>query len=245
MLKVRLDLDTVTLSPSLVVTNQSIGVASTSTGFSGVDGILGLGPTDLTANTVSGKSTVPTVPDNLAAQHKIPSEVIGISYNPTTSLSDTNGELTFGGVDTSKYTGSITYVPITTSSPASEYWGIDQSIKYGASGATILGSSSGIVDTGTTLVLIGPLAFVEYILLTGATEDEATGLLKISSSNYANLKSLFFNIGGTEFGFTANAQTWPRALNPAIGGTSNGIYLIVGNVSVVLPTMHTRAHLSI
>lgn len=37
----------------LTVTKQSIGVASSSTGFDGVDGILGVGPVDLTEDTVS------------------------------------------------------------------------------------------------------------------------------------------------------------------------------------------------
>lgn len=35
------DTDTVTLNPNLVIQNQSIGVASSAQGFSGVDGILG------------------------------------------------------------------------------------------------------------------------------------------------------------------------------------------------------------
>jgi hypothetical protein len=34
-------LDTVTLSPTLVVHNQSIGVASSSSGFEGLDSVLG------------------------------------------------------------------------------------------------------------------------------------------------------------------------------------------------------------
>ncbi|KAF5340927.1 hypothetical protein D9757_014934 [Collybiopsis confluens] len=46
--------NTVTLSSSLVVTKQRISVASTSSGFSGTDGILGIGPIDLTKSTVSG-----------------------------------------------------------------------------------------------------------------------------------------------------------------------------------------------
>jgi len=29
---------------------------------------------------------------------------------------------------------------------------------------------------------------------------------------------------------TANAQIWPRALNAAIGGSANSVYLIVGNI---------------
>lgn len=42
--------------------------------------------------------------------------------------------------------------PITTTYPASEYWGIDQTVVYGSQ--TILPFSSGVVDTGTTLVLL-------------------------------------------------------------------------------------------
>ena len=44
--------------------------------------------------------------------------------------------------------------PITSTSPASAYVGIDQSITYGSAGTTILSSTAGITDTGTTLVLI-------------------------------------------------------------------------------------------
>ena len=99
-------------------------------------------------------SRLPTVSDNLSSQGKISSEIVGISFKPTASLSSGNGELTFGGVDSSKYTGSITCMPITSVSPAKYYWGIDQSITYGSWGAAILGKTAGIVDTGTTLMLI-------------------------------------------------------------------------------------------
>lgn len=42
--------------------------------------------------------------------------------------------------------------------------------------------------------------------------------------------SLFFNINGVTFEFTANAQAWPRSLNSFIGGTSTNVYLIVGSI---------------
>ncbi|THH06185.1 hypothetical protein EW145_g4262 [Phellinidium pouzarii] len=222
--------DTVTLSSDLVITNQSIGVASSTQGFDGEDGILGIGPVDLTDGTVFNTNTVPTVTDNLLSQGTIDSEVIGIYYAPATSDSTTNGELTFGGTDASKFTGSISYVPITGTSPASEYWGIDESITYGSSGSNVLSSTAGIVDTGTTLVLIASDAFSRYKSLSGASEDETTGLLKISSSSYANLKSLFFNIGSSKYELTMNAQTWPRSLNSAIGGDSGLIYLVVADI---------------
>lgn len=111
-----------TLNPSLVIQNQSIGVASTAQGFSDVDGILGIGPVDLTSGnqpcctvpprsltrlhitgTVSSTSTVPTVTDNLFKQGTISTDSIGISYEPSTGSDVMNGELDFGGNDTSKW----------------------------------------------------------------------------------------------------------------------------------------------
>ncbi|KJA23239.1 hypothetical protein HYPSUDRAFT_138000 [Hypholoma sublateritium FD-334 SS-4] len=221
--------DEVTLASGLVIQNQSIGVASKATGFEGVDGILGIGPVDLTTGTVSGTTTVPTVTDNLFAQKTIPTESIAISFNPTTESGQVNGEMTFGSTDASKFTGAITFTPITKTSPASEYWGIDQTITYGSSGSALL-TSSGIVDTGTTLLLIATDAFKAYEKATGATLDQTTGLLTVTEEQFSNLESLFFKIGSTTFEFTANAQIWPRALNSTLGGEAGKIYLIVSDL---------------
>lgn len=96
------DTDRVTLGPELVIESQSIGVASSAQGFQGVDGILGIGPVDLTQGTVSGGALVPTVTDNLFSQGTIASNSIGIFYQPSTSAGALNGELNFGGIDQSK-----------------------------------------------------------------------------------------------------------------------------------------------
>ena len=61
---------------------------------------------------------------------------------------------------------------------------------------TTLLTSSGIVDTGTTLLLLATSAFDSYQQATGGVLDQATGLLKITEEQYNNLQSLFFNIGG-------------------------------------------------
>lgn len=63
--------DTVSLSSSLTVTNQSIGVADTASGFTGYDGILRIGPVGLTDGTVLLAGNVPTITDNLFTQKKI------------------------------------------------------------------------------------------------------------------------------------------------------------------------------
>jgi hypothetical protein len=216
-------------SSGLSIPNQSFGVASTSQGFSDTDGIVGIGPVDLTTGTVSGTNEVPTVTDNLFSNGTIPTESIGISYNPTTGTDLANGELTFGGVDDTKITGDITFVPITSTSPASQYWGIDQTVSYG-SGTTILNTTAGIVDTGTTLLMIASDAFQAYQQATGATLDQTTGLLTLSASEFSNLQSLFFQIGDTTFEFTANAQIWPRSMNSVLGGVDGNIYLIVADL---------------
>jgi saccharopepsin len=134
----------------LVITGQSIGVAHQSRGFQ-EDGVLGVGPIGLTQGTVTDVYEVNTVTDNLYNQGTIDTKALGIYFVPP-SIYDSTGELTFGGPDSYKITGGVIYVPITTMSPASAYWGIDQSISCGSS--SILSWTSGIVDTGTTLILI-------------------------------------------------------------------------------------------
>ncbi|KAI0675925.1 aspartic peptidase A1 [Trametes maxima] len=223
--------DTLSLGNRLTVSGQSIGVASQAQGFDGVDGIIGLGPTDLTLGTLSPEvgATIPTVTDNLFAQGHISDDQVAISFEPTQSPEIVNGELTFGDVDPSKFVGAINFVPITEISPSSQFFGIEQSIRYGPS-TTILDHTAGIVDTGTTLILIATDALEAYTSATGAVFDPITGLLRLTPAQFASIESLFFTIGGVVFEFTANAQIWPRALNTAIGGSADYIYLVLGDI---------------
>ncbi|KAG2068135.1 acid protease, partial [Suillus decipiens] len=222
--------DTVTLGNGFTITKQSIGVASNSTGFTDVDGIMGIGPLDLTEGTLTNAphTTIPTVTDNLYSQDTISQIVVSVSFEPTTSKTDTNGELTFGGTDSTKYIGDIAYTPLTTTHPASYYWGISESITYGTT--IILSETAGIVDTGTTLVLIASDAFSTYQSATGAIEDESTGLLRITSTQYSALKNLDFHVGINTYALAPNGQIWPRALNTYIGGSASYIYLVVNSI---------------
>ena len=69
-----------------------------------------IGPVDLTLGTLSPDTNtlIPTVTDNLFSQQSIPSDIVSVSFEPTTTTSVKNGELTFGGTDSTKFTGSIT-----------------------------------------------------------------------------------------------------------------------------------------
>jgi saccharopepsin len=194
------------------------------------------------------------VPDNLLAQGMISSEVVGVYFDPTGLPSP--GELTFGGVDNSKITSPVAYVPITSEYPASEFWGVDQSVSYGDQ---IILSGAGIVDTGTTLILlsdgrspcnrasqhINPIiadAYNDYKDSTGGVEDDATGLLRITYDQYSALQPLNFHIGDNTYTLNPNAQIWPRSLNANIGGSADFIYLVIGDVSLrILSSMVHRA----
>ncbi|KIM53162.1 hypothetical protein SCLCIDRAFT_139545 [Scleroderma citrinum Foug A] len=220
-------MDTITFGNALTISQQSIGIATQSDGLegTGIDGILGLGPKDLTQGTTSNTSLVPTVIDNLYAEGQIKSAVLGVYFTPASASNV--GELTFGGYDPSVLTSAMKYASITKTHPASTFWGIDQDVSYG--GATVL-SGAGIVDTGTTLILIATDAFQTYQAATGGVLDKTTGLLSITQLQYDNLKTLSVRIGESTYDLTPNAQIWPRSLNSAIGGRSDSIYLIVSDI---------------
>ncbi|KAJ7239393.1 aspartic proteinase [Mycena haematopus] len=225
--------DQVTLASGLVIAKQSIGVAYESTGFTGFDGILGIGPVDLTKGTLTpGRSTlIPTVTDKLVSQGTIPASMMGIYFQPITSpdgADNANGSIAFGGTDPTRFTKSISYTPITSTAPASDFWGIDQTVTYGST--TILSLTAGIVDTGTTLILLATDAFQNYKHETGAVEDRRTGLLRVTPAQFSRIQNLNFVIGDSTYSLTPNAQIWPRSLNSDIGGDADSIYLIVSDL---------------
>ncbi|KAL4260087.1 Catalase [Pleurotus pulmonarius] len=211
------------------VQNQSVAIGVIDNGLAPFDGILGLGPTDLNEDTRTlNKSAVATFSDNLASEGSIQHKVVGIYYAPTLMGGEDNGEITFGTFDRSKCSGELKFMPITTTSPSNKYWGIDASITY--NNEVLLALTAGIVDTGTSLVLLSTDAFRQYMKATNATVDQTTGLLSIPASSYSQLHSLKFQIGGFTFEMTPDAQVWPRSLNNCIGGKDDTIYLIVGDI---------------
>lgn len=206
----------------LTVNKQSIGAASSSSGFSGVDGIIGFGPVDLTEDTVSNANTVPTFMDNLYSQGSISTEVLGVYFKPESGsdTDDTNGELTLGGTDSSKYTGTLTYFPTLKSGAASAYWGISiASFTYGST--TLASSGSGIVDTGTTLIYIPTSAYNKFLSAAGGTTDSQSGLASFSTKPTKNFNIKF---GSTTYALTPSQYLVPTAQYSEYGLSSGKYY---------------------
>lgn len=206
----------------LTVTAQSIGAASSASGFDGVDGIIGFGPVDLTEGTVSNANTVPTFLDNLYKQGSISTEVLGVSFRPVSGsdTSDTNGELTLGGVDSSKYSGTLTYFPQLASGAAAPYWGISiASFTYGTT--TLATGASGIVDTGTTLIYIPTAAYNKFLTATGGKTDTSSGLAVFTTKPTSNFAIKF---GSTTYTLTPAQYLIPNAQYTNFGLSSSKYY---------------------
>ncbi|KAG0019384.1 hypothetical protein BGZ80_005890 [Entomortierella chlamydospora] len=185
---------------------QEFGVASEASGFDGTQGLVGFGPDDLSAITSNGEN-IPTPTDNLYSSGQISSDVIGVYFQPITDggSQETNGEVTFGGVDS---TNSITY------------------------GTTKVSSAThGIVDTGTTLILLSSNDVTAlYKNIQGAALDNNTGLYTIPSSQVSKLKNITFTIGGTAFTLTPSQYLVPANQVANMGGNSGTTYSWIGSL---------------
>lgn len=87
-------MDQVTVAPNLAITNQSIGVQTSFVNLSllDIDGLLGVGPVDLTNGTLSpdANSTIPTIMDNLVSQGLIGQQIFSLYFAPSENGSDTS-----------------------------------------------------------------------------------------------------------------------------------------------------------
>ncbi len=98
-------------------------------------------------------------------------------FNRVSSGSDT-GELILGGYDTTKYTGSFTYAPVSVQG----YWEFvanSVGLTVGSTTTVIATSINAILDTGTTVAITAPATYANTInTILGATYDSTTGLVR-------------------------------------------------------------------
>lgn len=87
----------------------------------------------------------------------------------------------------------------TETSPSNVYWGVDMSFALGDKefGAR----TAGIVDTGTTLVMLADDYFQSYISALaefGAEMDEMTGLVRVPADEVPNIPDLNFRLDDSD-----------------------------------------------
>ncbi|CAF1077693.1 unnamed protein product [Adineta steineri] len=184
------DNDVVTIN-GLTVTNQLFAEVLNMSGFDAPeDGILGLAYPDYT----SGGET--PLFYNMWMQNLIPQPIFSFYFNPDSSATP-GGELIFGGADTSKYTGAITYVNVSVQG----YWQFNMN-RITVGNISICSSNcSAIADTGTTLIL-GPTSNIRALnAALGATYERSSGWYRVSCSTRTQqgFPNVTFTISGQTF----------------------------------------------
>ncbi|KAI9012076.1 rhizopuspepsin 2 precursor [Phycomyces nitens] len=154
-----------------------------------IDGLLGLA-----FDSIITATGVKTPMDNLISQGLITSPVFGVYLGRQTT--DGAGEYVFGGYNSNHISGSLTTVPIDNSDG---FWSIDVSASSAGTttSTTSLGAFSGILDTGTSLMIFTNTMAAKVAKAYGATDNyDGTYTIKCDTSKFAPLS---FTISGTKF----------------------------------------------
>jgi len=108
------------------------------------------------------------------------------------------GEAIFGGIDSSHYTGDITYVPVRRKG----YWEVElQSVKFGDD-VLELENTGAAIDTGTSLIAC-PTDVAEMINAQIGAEKSWTGQYTVPCEKVSGLPDLAFNFGGKYYNLKA------------------------------------------
>ncbi|GJJ72079.1 hypothetical protein EMPS_04436 [Entomortierella parvispora] len=153
------------------------------------NGLFGLG-----FDTIESVSGVKTFLDNTIAAGLLAQPVVSVFLPSERLFKGKGGAYTFGGIDSSKFAGSLTYTPVTQKG----YWQIlvqDASFN----GASLKQTSQGIIDTGTTLIIVGDAAAAAiHAKIPGSTNDPNNGWL-VPCSVSTSTANVGFKLGGKTF----------------------------------------------
>jgi hypothetical protein len=148
------------------------------------DGILGMGWDSISVD------KIPTVFHDLISQGQVQQQVFGFYLG-----NNKPGELTIGGIDHTHYTGTLTYVPLSSET----YWAVHlDSLKLGGDSMTTC--TKAIVDSGTS-ILAGPSADVKKIAAKAGAKPFFLNPKEytISCSSISSLPALTVTLGGKDF----------------------------------------------
>lgn len=207
----------------LAISNQAFAEVTRQNGMDNdaEDGLMGLG-----YSTIANYGS-PTPIDNAYAQGLIPQKMVSFYLNRDAS-SDFGGEMVVGGVDAARYTGPITYVPVT----AQGYW---QFRMDGVQTSRVRVCESGcqaIADTGTSLV-IGPTDDIARLNRALGGTDNGDGSFAFNCARINQYPDLTFLIGGRQFNLRPSDYIISDGAGNCYGGLMGGSDLwILGDVFI-------------
>uniref|UniRef100_A0A8D1CYZ9 Pepsin A n=1 Tax=Sus scrofa TaxID=9823 RepID=A0A8D1CYZ9_PIG len=177
-------------------TNQIFGLSETEPGsflyYAPFDGILGLAYPSISA------SGATPVFDNLWDQGLVSQDLFSVYLS---SNDDSGSVVLLGGIDSSYYTGSLNWVPVSVEG----YWQITlDSITMDGETIACSGGCQAIVDTGTSL-LTGPTSAIANIQSDIGASENSDGEMVISCSSIDSLPDIVFTINGVQYPLSPSA----------------------------------------
>ncbi|KAJ8399763.1 hypothetical protein AAFF_G00408680 [Aldrovandia affinis] len=195
----------------IIDANQIFGMSQTEADFMAymkADGIMGLAFPSISA------SGATPVFDNIMKQGLVSQDVFSFYLSSKTKR---GSMLTFGGIDPSYYTGSITWIPLSSET----YWQITMdSVTINGNTVACNGGCQAIVDTGTSLI-IGPSNDINNINQ-GVGAHTANGATTVNCNNIANMPRVTFNIHGHAFTLSASEYIRKTKRYGCLTGFTNG-----------------------
>ncbi|XP_069802048.1 gastricsin-like [Dendropsophus ebraccatus] len=179
--------DTVTVQ-GLSITNQEFGMTYTESGssfyYSKFDGIFGMAYPAMSA----GGAT--TAMQGMLQQNLLSYPIFSVY------MGSQSGEVIFGGVDNSLYSGQILWAPVTQE----VYWqiGIQEFAINGQATGWCSQGCQAIVDTGTSPLTV-PQQYMGTLLQYLGAQQGQNGEFLVNCNNVQNLPPISFTINGNQF----------------------------------------------
>jgi hypothetical protein len=182
-------IETVTIADDIDVVGQRFAEVQDAGGlgmaysFGKFDGILGLGFTSIS---IDGTTTVF---ENAIKQNLLDQPVFSFYLGD-----DGPGELTFGGYDSSKFEGDLTFVKLS----AATYWQIEMDSVTAGDKYSTSAPASAIVDSGTSLIT-GPKTEITQLAAAVGAKPNIMGEYTVDCKDLDKMPSITFTIGGNDY----------------------------------------------
>jgi hypothetical protein len=179
----------------------------------------------LAFDSIVSVSGVKTPVDNLISQGLISKPIFGVFLGKESNGG--GGEYLFGGIDNSKFTGTLATIPVDNSQG---FWGV--SVDSATVGSASIDAFSAIIDTGTTLLLL-PNAQANQVAQALNGTDNGDGTYTISC-DASTLQDLSLTIGGNSYKVPAADLIFQNQNNQCIAGFGYGglQFAILGDVFI-------------
>ncbi|KAI8063317.1 aspartic peptidase domain-containing protein [Gongronella butleri] len=191
----------------------------------GADGILGLGPDTLSRYDNPQHLVLPTLVSSMAEQSVISKNVFSFYFHPLSNdnavwESRINGEIIFGGVDSSKVDGKIFYVPRSNQPHMLEYWAMDiDDVAINGKPMQMKEKLAAMIDSGSTLMYLP--SSVLNLVFKPFPNARIMGNVYAVPCDTDNLPSITLYVNG-----------FPMVLNPEDYLVSKGPFLITPTYSL-------------